>query len=78
MRKNAQGRILLRKSKYKNNNYLRKKHNIPTIESKLFLYRPNTYYRLKSTMSIAYLNDKQYVNSELRKLEEYILELKEN
>ena len=34
------------------------------------------YYRIKSTLSIAYLNDKDFVNNELNTLDTYIRNIK--
>ena len=42
---------------------------ISTIESKLKCYRLNTYYGIRETNSISYLNDKEYINNELKLLD---------
>merc|ERR1712112_775187 len=57
---------------------IRKDNNISTIESKLKYYRLNMYYRIRETHSIAYLNDKEYVNNELKTLDTHINKLKQN
>ena len=58
--------------KQTNNQILRDEHNISTIESKLIYYRINMYYRIRETHSTAYLNDKEYVNNELKTLGAHI------
>ena len=61
--------------KQTNSQDLRDKNNISTIESKLKYYRLNMYYRIRETHSIAYLNDKEYVNNELKTLDTHINKL---
>ena len=58
------------------NQKIREENNISTIESKLKYYRLNLYYRLRGTYSIAYLNDKEYINNELKTLDTHINKLK--
>ena len=56
-----------------NNQKIREENNnITTIESKLKYYRLNTYYGIRETQSIAYLNDKGYIDNELKTLDTYI------
>ena len=52
------------------------KQNIQTIESKLYFYRLNIIWRLKSTLSISYINGKNYIYNELTSLDGYISNLK--
>ena len=52
-----------------NNSKISQNNKIPTIAIGLKFYRLNMYYRLKTSMPIAYLNGTQYVNNELRALQ---------
>ena len=52
-----------------NNQQIRAGYNIATIESKPKYYRINMYYRLRETQSTAYLNDKEYIDNELKTLD---------
>jgi len=58
------------------NQEIRNKHNIPTMESKLYYYRLNMFRSLKTTLPISYLNGQNYIDNELPSLDEYINKLK--
>ena len=61
-----------------NNEQIRNDSNVTTIESKLKYYRPNMYYRIREAHSLSYLNDKEYINDELKSMGTYINSLGEN
>ena len=71
-------RKLQRNCKQTNNQKIREENNISTIESKLKYYRLNTYYRIRETHSISYLNDKEYINNELRTIDAPVSLIKNN
>ena len=50
------------------NSDIREKFNIPTIESKLRYYRFKMYASWKHTLSIAYLNNTNYIHEQLNQL----------
>ena len=61
--------------KQETNLTIRRKYGIPTIASKLKLYRLKTYRKRNQMLSINYLNDKIYIDNELSEPRNYMLTL---
>ena len=56
---------------------IRNTYNIPSIESKLKVFRYIMFASWENTLSFAYLNNKQYIRTQLNQLNQDIREIKE-